>query len=90
MSALLLKVFSQSYNLSSVNSAEPVRNYLFLIQFCKTLLLLIHDHLVDFKQEYGFQWRIVPVEECRVFVAQSAFTRLLIVMHKHKCRRLDI
>ena len=71
----------------SVNSAEPVRNYLFLIQFFKTILILIHDHLVDFRQEYGFQWSVVPVEECRFFVSERAFARLLIVMHEHKCRR---
>ena len=64
-----------------------MRNYLFLIQFFKTILILIHDHLVDFRQEYGFQWSVVPVEECRFFVSERAFARLLIVMHEHKCRR---
>ena len=47
---------------------------------------MIHDHLVDFKQEYSFERSVVPVAECSFFVSERAFTTLLIVMHKHKCR----
>ena len=27
------------------------------------LSILLHGHLVDLKQEYGFQWSVVPVKE---------------------------
>ena len=29
----------------------------------QTLSILLHGHLIDLKQEYGFQWSIVPVKE---------------------------
>ena len=28
-----------------------------------TLSILLHRHLVDMTQEYGFQWSVVPVKE---------------------------
>ena len=37
----------------------------------QTLSILLHGHLVHLKQEYGFQWSIVPAKECRFFVAEA-------------------
>ena len=39
-----------------------------------TLSILLHGHIVDLKQEYGFQWSVVPVKECRFFVSKRACT----------------
>ena len=45
-----------------------------------TLSILLHGHLIDLKQEHGFQWSVVAVKELRFFVSNRAFTRVGIVM----------
>ena len=47
-------------------------------------LNIVHGYLVDLKQEYGCQWSVVPVEECRYFVSKKDFTRIGILMQKHQ------
>ena len=45
-----------------------------------SLSILLHGHLIDLKQEYGFQWSVVAVKECRFFVSKRVFTRIGIVI----------